>query len=114
MIEAGEYVRTKNGKIDKVINNNCYMPQYIECEKSLLYKEDIVNHSKNLIDLIEEGDFVNGYPVRRIPNFNNELCNFDLNTMEWIPLKDIDVYYSILTKEQYQLNCYTVERNEEC
>lgn len=113
MIEAGEYVRTKNGKIDKVINNNCYMPQYIECEKSLLYKEDIVNHSKNLIDLIEEGDFVNGYPVRRIPNFNNELCNFDLNTMEWILLKDIDVYYSILTKEQYQLNCYTVERKEE-
>lgn len=112
-IEVGEYIRTKNGKIDKVINNNCYMPQYIECEKSLLYKEDIVNHSKNLIDLIEEGDFVNGYPVRRIPNFNNELCNFDLNTMEWIPLKDIDVYYSILTKEQYQLNCYTVERKEE-
>ena len=113
-IEVGEYIRTKNGKIDKVINNNCYMPQYIECEKSLLYKEDIVNHSKNLIDLIEEGDFVNGYPVRRIPNFNNELCNFDLNTMEWTPLKNIDVYYNILTKEQYMQNCYTVERKEEC
>ena len=51
-IEVGEYIRTKNGKIDKVINNNCYMPQYIECEKSLLYKEDIVNHSKDF-DLIE-------------------------------------------------------------
>ena len=113
-IEVGEYIRTKNGKIDKVINNNCYMPQYIECEKSLLYKEDIVNHSKNLIDLIEEGDFVNGYPVRRIPNFNNELCNFDLNIMEWTPLKNIDVYYNILTKEQYMQNCYTVERKEEC
>lgn len=105
-IEVGEYIRTKNGKIDKVINNNCYMPQYIECEKSLLYKEDIVNHSKNLIDLIEEGDFVNGYPVRRIPNFNNKLCNFDLNSMEWTPLRDIDVYYNILTKEQYMQNCY--------
>lgn len=113
-IEVGEYIRTKNGKIDKVINNNCYMPQYIECEKSLLYKEDIVKHSKIIIDLVESGDYVNGYPVRRIANFNNELCNFDLNTMEWIPLKDIDVYYSILTKEQYQLNCYTVERKEEC
>ena len=112
-IKVGEYIRTKNGKIDKVINNNCYMPQYIECEKSLLYKEDIVNHSKNLIDLIEEGDFVNGYPVRRIPNFNNELCNFDLNAMEWTPLKNIDVYYNILTKEQYMQNCYTVERKEE-
>ena len=111
MIEVGEYVRTKNGKIDKVINNNCYMPQYIECEKSLLYKEDIVNHSKNLIDLIEEGDFVNGYPVRRIPNFNNELCNFDLNTMEWTLLKNIDVYNNILTKEQYTQNCYKTDIN---
>lgn len=53
MIEVGEYVRTKSGKIDKVINNNYYMPQCIECEKSLVYKEDIVNHSKNIIDLIE-------------------------------------------------------------
>lgn len=111
MIEAGEYVRTKNGKIDKVINNNCYMPQYIECEKSLLYKEDIVNHSKDLVDLIEEGDFVNGYPAKRIANFNNELCNFDLNTMEWTPLKDIDVYYNILTKEQYMQNCYKIDTN---
>ena len=111
MIEIGEYVRTKNGKIDKVINNNCYMPQYIECEKSLLYKEDIVNHSKDLVDLIEEGDFVNGYPAKRIANFNNELCNFDLNTMEWTPLKDIDVYYNILTKEQYMQNCYKIDTN---
>ena len=111
MIEIGEYARTKNGKIDKVINNNCYMPQYIECEKSLLYKEDIVNHSKDLVDLIEEGDFVNGYPAKRIANFNNELCNFDLNTMEWTPLKDIDVYYNILTKEQYMQNCYKIDTN---
>ena len=111
-IEVGEYARTEDGKIDKIINNNCYMPQYIECEKSLLYKEDIVNHSKNIIDLIEVGDYVNGYPVRKIPNFNNELCNFDLNKMEWIPLKNIDVYYNILTKEQYESNCYTVERKK--
>ena len=52
-IEVEEYVRNKSGKIDKVINNNYYMPQYIECEKSIVYKEDIVKHSKNIIDLIE-------------------------------------------------------------
>ena len=62
-IEVEEYVRTKNGKIDKIINSNCYMPQYIECEKSLLYKEDIVNHSKDLVDLIEVGDIVNGEKI---------------------------------------------------
>ena len=33
-IEVGDYVRTSAGKIDKVINNNYYMPQYIECEKA--------------------------------------------------------------------------------
>ena len=110
-IKVGDYVRTNTGKIDKVINNNYYMSQYIECEKSLLYKEDIVNHSKDLVDLIEEGDFVNGYPAKRIANFNNELCNFDLNTMEWTPLKDIDVYYNILTKEQYMQNCYKIDTN---
>ena len=96
MIEVGEYVRTKSGKIDKVINNNYYMPQYIECEKGIVDKENIVKHSKNIIDLIEVGDHVNGYPVRRIANFNNELCNFDLNAMEWTPLKNIDAYYDIL------------------
>ena len=63
MIEVGEYVRTKKGKIDKVTNDNCYMPQYIECKKSLLYKEDIIKHSKNIIDLIEVGDYVNGHKI---------------------------------------------------
>ena len=53
MIEVGEYVRTKSGKIDKVINNNYYMPQYIECEKSIVNKENIVKHSKDIIDLVE-------------------------------------------------------------
>ena len=108
-IEVGEYVKLNYGKIDKVKNNDYYMQQYIECEKGLYPRENIVKHSKNIIDLIEVGDYVNGYPVRRIANFNNELCNFDLNTMEWTLLKNIDVYNNILTKEQYQLNCYVVE-----
>ena len=49
--------------------------------------------------------------VAILANFNNELCNFDLNTMEWTPLKDIDVYYNILTKEQYMQNCYKIDTN---
>lgn len=111
MIEVGEYVRT-NGIIGKVeqIGNSLF---WLEDGSSYSLSDKAVKHSKNIIDLIEVGDYVNGYPVRRIPNFNNELCNFDLNTMEWIPLKDIDVYYNILTKEQYVQNCYTVERKEQ-
>ena len=115
MIEVGEYVRTKNGLMGKVvqITNYKYIIRFYN-GKEIAIGTIIAKHSKNIIDLIEEGDFVNGYPVRKIPNFNNELCNFDLNTMEWTPLRNIDIYYNILTKEQYQANCYTVERNEEC
>ena len=53
MIEAGEYVRTKNGKIDKVKNDDYYMKQYIECEKGLYLRENITKHSFNLIDILE-------------------------------------------------------------
>lgn len=63
----------------------------------------------DLIDLIEEGDYVNGYPVKRIPNFDNVLCVFDLNIMEWIPLKDIDVLETIVTKEQFEEIGYKIE-----
>lgn len=52
---------------------------------------------------------MNGYPVRRIPNFYNDLCNFDLNAMEWVPLKSIDVWYTIWTKEELQNTGYKIE-----
>ena len=52
-IKVGEYVRTKNGKIDKVKNNDYYMQQYIECEKGLYLRDNITKHSFNLTDLIE-------------------------------------------------------------
>lgn len=64
-LKDNEYIRTDTGKIDKVINANYYMPQYIECEKDLIFKNNIVKHSSNLIDLIQCGDYVNGYIVRR-------------------------------------------------
>ena len=121
MIGVGEYVRTKRG-IAKVLEVKTVQPKmhgkhdvvYLidKCPRMYISDAEFIKHSKNIIDLIEVGDYVNGYPVRRIANFNNELCNFDLNTMEWTPLRDIDVYYNILTKEQYMQNCYTVERKE--
>ena len=116
-IRKNDYARLNTGDIVKVIGikenkinkKAIYFNIYNEdwCDSSA-----VKNFSENIIDLIEEGDFVNGYPVRKIPNFNNELCNFDLNKMEWTQLKNIDVYYNILTKERYMQNCYTVERKE--
>lgn len=113
----GMYARTNNGIIGKIINSNSDEmingPELLVNNKIYcVERNSIKDIQKNIIDLIEVGDYVNGYPVRKIPNFNNELCNFDLNKMEWIPLKNIDVYYNILTKEQYESNCYTVERKK--
>lgn len=75
------------------------MPRYIECKSGILDRSCIVKHSKNIIDLIEYGDYLNGYLVRKI---NGELCNFDLNNMEWTLLKNIDIFESIVTKQQFE------------
>lgn len=66
MIEVGEYVRTKQGKIAKLIevskNNYYWFDNWIYKESGIPYQgfriEDaerirIVKHSKNIIDLIE-------------------------------------------------------------
>lgn len=71
----------------------------IEIPNSYIEKTRIVKHSKNIIDLIEDGDYLNGYLVRKI---NGELCNFDLNNMEWTLLRNIDIFESIVTKEQFE------------
>ncbi|MCI8470383.1 MAG: hypothetical protein HFJ35_02665 [Clostridia bacterium] len=64
-IEDGEYVRLNYGKIDKVKNTD-YMQQYIECENGLYPRENIEKHSKNIIDLIEIGDYVNKHLIINI------------------------------------------------
>ena len=128
-IKVGEYVRDK-GLIfcimgidyDDYITDIIYNPEIHKGYKGrydfgvkdyLLYftKEQIrkMKHSSNLIDLIQCGDYVNGYPVRRILNFNNKLCNFDLNKMEWIPLDEIDVWYKVVTKEMMESISYKVK-----
>lgn len=75
-IETNEYVRTKDGIIDKVIieydgkcnNPNC-SEKHISCKYNYYNEKDIVKHSKQLIDLIEVGDYVNGREVKHIAMF---------------------------------------------
>ncbi len=93
-IEVGEYVRLHYGKLDRVKNNDYYMQQYIECEKSLYPRENIVKHSKNIIDLIEVGDYVNGKTIK---------MNYESGKLI-VPKK----IKSIVTKEQFNSVAYTV------
>ncbi len=104
-IEVGEYVRTENGIIDKVdslcgmIENTVYLKQ-----QSLWFNMDyIVKHSKQLIDLVEVGDYVNGELITdkwdtRISSIRSNFSEEDIKT--------------ILTKESYMANCYKVGGEE--
>ena len=125
-IEVNEYVRTKDGKIDKVINSNFYMSIYVECEKGLYLIESIVKHIKQLIDLIEVGDIVNKELVIGIIDITNDKEEIigrklitqyrsaqftGLDIKHYIYANDIK---TILTKEQMKANCYQVGGEDEC
>lgn len=105
-----EYVRTKTGKIDKVINNNYYMPQYIECEKRIVEKKNIVNHSFNIEELLGKGDYVNGHQiVDEVYGEDDNDLYFEIeggyNQAKCIKENEIE---TILTKEQYERDCYKI------
>ena len=74
-IEVGEWIRSKDGfigKVQKINYDNMEKSNYYICEKDNVmasnYLENIAKHSKQLIDLIEVGDFVNGYRVENVIN----------------------------------------------
>ena len=105
-IEVGEFVRTKDGEIAKIVNTNIFDKTIYKDEQgSKYYLEDIVKHSKNIIDLIEANDYVNGYKVRGKTNekvvvdyycYSEELAGGN-----WLTFYK-DNIETIVTKEQYK------------
>nr|DAT49483.1 MAG TPA: hypothetical protein [Bacteriophage sp.] len=104
------YVRTKDGKIDKLINSNFYMSIYVECEKGLYLIENIVKHSKQLIDLIENKDILKVRIDKTIMFFGIDESTSDTKYKEII--KSIEngecELLEILTHQQFEANCYKV------
>ena len=113
-IEVGDYVRTKSGEIGIFVE---YRDDKFFCKikiKNTYYTppiSTITKHSKNIIDLIEVGDFVNGNIVTDKYLFAGEMPVVETSGVETnakcLCEKDIQL---ILTHEQYSQNCYTVER----
>ena len=120
-IEVNEYVRTRAGHIYKITNideNGLIYWNKIQCGWSEQQLEDIiVKHSKQLIDLIECGDFVNGYKVISVDydvmNDTTECIELDLNSNYQYNFISIRQIKTILTKEQYMANCYKVGGEDE-
>lgn len=107
-IEVGEYVRTRAGhfyKVTKIDKNGLVYWNKIQCGWSIEQLKDIaVKHSKNIIDLIEVGDYVNGYRIlekTKIKNGEMQICILkDNNISNWRTIND-KTLKTIVTHEQF-------------
>lgn len=81
-LEVGMHVRTiwgiakitdilKYGKRTVCYVDKCFQP----IDQTKCYDEDVIKASYNIIDLIEVGDYVNGYRVLEVCTGNFELNN---------------------------------------
>ena len=118
-IEVGEYVRTKDGRIDKVEifsvgcvwrceNGMCID----ECNHIVTHLEEIIKHSKQLIDLIEIGDIVE-IRTGLYSSFKYFVENEDDLLLLEEKVKQFWKIKTILTKESYRSNCYRVGGEDE-
>ena len=94
-IEVGMYVRTERGKIWLVTSTKAIDG----------HKRRIVKASYNIVDLIQIGDYVNGYKVLYQ---DDNYSYFDTNTCDWIYIKQDEQIKSIVTKEQFEQMEYKV------
>ena len=126
--EVGMYVRTENGVIEKVNRiydrhttdnivvwlNACgdgqsvFIDDFEEIKFLSINSRGFIKKepSFNIIDLIEVGDYVNGYKVRGTSVSTLLLDNFNM-----IQIDEEDIK-SIVTKEQFKSMSYRVERDE--
>ena len=121
-IEVGEYVRTIDGYIRKVEQVNrkgsydglCHGAYNVDIPYKYsqgISAKKIKSHSPDIIDLIEEGDYVNGYKVvNEIYGEDDNNLYFEVecgfNKAQYIGEKDIK---SIVTKEQIKQIEYRIE-----
>ena len=133
-IKVNEYVRTKEGYIARLIHyginegingKSCLFDKAIRDISCLIYDEDnflfdselkkyIVKHSPNVIDIIEEGDYVNGkevvYDADASEMYNGHktigVSISNNNSTTWTIL-DTEIR-DIVTKEQFNQMKYIV------
>lgn len=108
--EVGEYYRTKNGEILKIVD----LDEYGFLVDKFYYQ--IVKHSKNIIDLVEVGDYVNGHLVVEISKnaYNQQLVITEVDGKDGA----IRHHYlersikNVVTHEQFKSIEYKVEEDK--
>lgn len=112
-IKVGEYIRTKDGYIGKYVKDGL-VHKTIEIEDNemswITGEWNISKHSPNIIDIIEEGDYVNGDKVDMINTCREEkelLCN-DYNLDDSVIVYKNKEIETIVTHEQFKSIEYEV------
>ena len=106
----GEYTQ----KISKIIEKENRTLDYLyklDNEKKLVgsdHFDDIWEASHNIIDLIEVGDYVNGYKVSDVDKGKYSVFIEEPKDYVWQCLWNNDIK-SIVTKEQFESMSYKVE-----
>ena len=122
MIEVNEYVRinmdNRNcigiGRVSRIVNETIYVNMNNKYNLPVSFQIDkITKHSKQLIDLIEVGDYVNGREVKHLAMFEGfpdypKLIFVDETHLILDDTCENDEIQTILTKERYMANCYKV------
>lgn len=126
VVSVGDYVRTIKGDICKVLDVRkqskfkssggywCVSPERYFLDNTKIHsisKPYIKKHSKNIIDLIEEGDYINGLLITAIYDEykEDEYIKFETNYEgKYRGYTDGDIK-SIVTKEQFSQIEYKVE-----
>ncbi len=114
-LNIGDYVRTKNGIIGKIMNmklgysTTTFGHSYIVLDS---YTEDIdfndiIKSSSNIIDLIEVGDYVNGVEVVGFDGGYVVINETNPSTELWKTLERKDIK-TIVTKEQFESMEYKI------
>ena len=116
-LEVGMYVRTTKGKIDKIDDYSSTFDCYHLSTEPKCYgieEDDITKASHNIIDLIEVGDYVNGYRVDFIENIDSPILKIQKVFCEeyekdlYSKSFNVKNIKSIVTKEQFESMSYKV------
>ena len=105
MLEVGKYVRNKRGKIFRYGKGRAYLGK----------DNEIVKNSKNIIDLVKAGDILK-YKLKGLKSeymtvvkeYHDARSNEKWLLINGYKLEQVEIL-EILTKEQYNANCYRLE-----
>ena len=121
-LKVGQFARLKSGYICKIININDFrepnMKYGVEANylKDVMFigDDDIIKASYNIIDILEKGDYVNGYIVEEIKRgydgkiwIDNSTRGYDEGGEYTIWKRNEDIK-SVITHEQMEQMAYKV------